>query len=560
MSTPIDINTATFEQLKQISGISDKRANKIIKRRQEKGSPLTLEDLKLMSDIPNTMWDPLIQAGVITVLKEPETIEETLETSTEKEKFQHMANTIDILKNELESIKKDKNNMQAAYDKKLADITLDFKIKLKNTEHEYNKQHENYVQQQNEKYDKFMREFRDREEILCQEIKLRDIRLKKMEEEASSEGAYGKLSSDINSNKYLETIKSESQDSWKKSTHISKPLHSTDQVLPNKSSGPLPPKMATYDGRNDWRPYFVQFNHIANRYNWTNQQRLDKLIECLRDKALKFFTSRSTAIQEDYQAICKKLNERFGSRDLPHIVRRQLQDLRQLQEESLEEYAERAQEMATDGYPGTPDAFIQVVAIDAFLKGCSDKKAALTAMDKDPDSLDQALQYVKCAITNQRVILGQRKLDVGIKRVTFQESDTGNDEDYDEPIDDETQPRPNIRIVYKNENATPDISRLEARIKKTEDDLKETKSAITQILDILKGRTRTDRSRSPSRTANPGQSPTRDGRCFNCGLEGHYISQCDKPKNRSPQRYNPRPRSPSPNRGSNPLNFNGLKM
>jgi len=47
------------------------------------------------------------------------------------------------------------------------------------------------------------------------------------------------------------------------------------------------------------------------------------------------------------------MNERFGRTDLPHIVRRQLQDLRQSTEESLEEYAERAQELATEGYKYT---------------------------------------------------------------------------------------------------------------------------------------------------------------------------------------------------------------
>jgi hypothetical protein len=71
------------------------------------------------------------------------------------------------------------------------------------------------------------------------------------------------------------------------------------------------------------------------------------------------------------------MNERFGRKDLPHIIRRQLQDLKQEQDELLEEYAERAQEMSTDGYPDTPEEFVEIIAIDAFLKGYTDKKAAL---------------------------------------------------------------------------------------------------------------------------------------------------------------------------------------
>ena len=113
-------------------------------------------------------------------------------------------------------------------------------------------------------------------------------------------------------------------------------------------------------------------------------------------------TSKSKTVQQGYRSICKKMDERFGKKYLPHIVGRHLQDLRQFQEKSPKEFAKRAQELATNGYPGTQESFMQIVATDAFLKGCSDKKAALTAMDTDPTDLDAALQYAKSAVTNQR--------------------------------------------------------------------------------------------------------------------------------------------------------------
>jgi len=87
--------------------------------------------------------------------------------------------------------------------------------------------------------------------------------------------------------------------------------------------------MATYDGKTDWRPYFLQFTHIANRYKWSPEQRLDKLIECLRDKALKFYSVKTKTVQENYDQLCKKINDRFGRKDMPHILRRQLQDIKQ---------------------------------------------------------------------------------------------------------------------------------------------------------------------------------------------------------------------------------------
>ena len=160
--------------------------------------------------------------------------------------------------------------------------------------------------------------------------------------------------------------------------------------------------MSTFDGKNDWRPFFTQFSHIASRYQWTDQQKLDKLIECLRDKALKYFSSRPTNDQQNYTVIIEKFRERFGKKDLPHIIRRQLQDIHQNSEETLDEFSERVLEMTIDGYPNAPDDCIQTVSIDAFLKGCNNKQAALMALEKNPLTLDQATQYMKSAVTNQR--------------------------------------------------------------------------------------------------------------------------------------------------------------
>jgi hypothetical protein len=52
MSKPTYINKATLEELTSIAGIGEIRAQKMLKKKQENGSYLTLQDLKLMTDIP----------------------------------------------------------------------------------------------------------------------------------------------------------------------------------------------------------------------------------------------------------------------------------------------------------------------------------------------------------------------------------------------------------------------------------------------------------------------------------------------------------------------------
>ncbi|KAK3091586.1 hypothetical protein FSP39_020968 [Pinctada imbricata] len=62
---PINVDTASKEDLKLIPNVGDKTALAILKLRDEKGS-LDIEDLKSIGTITNTVWDPrLVEHGVI---------------------------------------------------------------------------------------------------------------------------------------------------------------------------------------------------------------------------------------------------------------------------------------------------------------------------------------------------------------------------------------------------------------------------------------------------------------------------------------------------------------
>jgi transcriptional accessory protein Tex/SPT6 len=62
----IDINKASIEDLLRINGIGERRAKAILALRREKGK-LVLEDLKTIPHIPCTLWDPLVDLGVIKI-------------------------------------------------------------------------------------------------------------------------------------------------------------------------------------------------------------------------------------------------------------------------------------------------------------------------------------------------------------------------------------------------------------------------------------------------------------------------------------------------------------
>ena len=73
--------------------------------------------------------------------------------------------------------------------------------------------------------------------------------------------------------------------------HIHSSMNRDQSVLDKLS--PTPSKLSTYDGKTEWKPYITQFSHIAQQFSWTESEKLDKLVECLKDQALNFFSSRS---------------------------------------------------------------------------------------------------------------------------------------------------------------------------------------------------------------------------------------------------------------------------
>ena len=93
---------------------------------------------------------------------------------------------------------------------------------------------------------------------------------------------------------------------------------------------PPPPKMATFHGKpeDDWVAFLVQFNRIASASDWTEDEKLDKLIECLRGKAASFHGRLQVRDRDDFNLLKKRLNDRYGQHDPPNTLRQQLHIIR----------------------------------------------------------------------------------------------------------------------------------------------------------------------------------------------------------------------------------------
>ena len=55
--------------------------------------------------------------------------------------------------------------------------------------------------------------------------------------------------------------------------------------------GPPLPRMITFNGKQEWKPFIMHFERMVKCYEWLEDEKLDMLVSCLRDKVLSYYTA-----------------------------------------------------------------------------------------------------------------------------------------------------------------------------------------------------------------------------------------------------------------------------
>ena len=190
--------------------------------------------------------------------------------------------------------------------------------------------------------------------------------------------------------------------------------------------------MTKYDGKVNWKVWFMQFDDIADRRRWNYTTKLGKLKELLKDDALAYFSRLPLNVRESYRLLCEKMNLRFGQKDTPRTAQTQLFVIKQKDEEELEEWAEHCMSVSMDGWQDQSEVVAQEQAVNAFLHGARERDSALAVMDKEPASIDEAVRQMRQATTNQQTFSRSSRSGSSIRTIYMEEDDQPQDVSFSE--------------------------------------------------------------------------------------------------------------------------------
>ena len=156
------------------------------------------------------------------------------------------------------------------------------------------------------------------------------------------------------------------------------------------------PKALHFDGKTNWLSFKKKFDSYRKVMRWSEEESKDYLMWSLEGKALDFLTITKIDLEEDsFRKIMKKLETRFGVKELAETSKAKFRQAFQKQDESLEDWADRVMTLATPAFVDLPEDHLKKEAIARFCQGCTDKEAAKHACFEQPETMEEALNLVK---------------------------------------------------------------------------------------------------------------------------------------------------------------------
>ena len=156
------------------------------------------------------------------------------------------------------------------------------------------------------------------------------------------------------------------------------------------------PKTLCYNGQTNWDTFKRKFLQYAKSCELTWKDCQDALCWSFSGKAADYYALITDMDPEaDVATIFRKMEKRFGLKELPETSHARFQQATQTAEEDLENWADRILTLAGKAFKQLPEKHMMQQAVARFCQGCHDREASQSACNLRPRTMEQALEHIR---------------------------------------------------------------------------------------------------------------------------------------------------------------------
>ena len=149
------------------------------------------------------------------------------------------------------------------------------------------------------------------------------------------------------------------------------------------------------EARNDWPDFYANFEHVADSYGWGEELKGVMLYRRSREHALQVIKTVPKSQKQNYKALVAAFNKAYIPSEWARTYRGVLNERKQKEGESLLQFGAALRKLALTGYPSTDPANTDEVreerCLDQFLRGISDPSVTVHVINKDPQTMEDAI-------------------------------------------------------------------------------------------------------------------------------------------------------------------------
>ena len=282
-------------------------------------------------------------------------------------------------------------------------------------------------------------------------------------------------------------------------------------------------KMAMFSGKEEWHTWIAQFQAIAKRYRWTEDEKLDQLLPRLEGTAADFvFAQLHPSILDSYEELVSELDNRFRVIETSRSFASKFSRRTQKPEESIEDYAAELKRLYDKAHGYRDRRSRDEDLVRRFLDGLRDEDIRFEVeFHKEPRDIDEAVYYAVSLIQ----IRGSRNSD---RRGRYQARRTYDEADIPEegPKQQERREPPGSKPAFKKNS-------FKGRKYQTQHDQQKDSSVSGNAENSLIQSLLSRLEKLEKKQADGRSRSIQDVECFNCHRRGHYARDCPEKRQNS---------------------------